>query len=248
MTFCINILCLLALSFVSSSVLAQSPQRKIHVFVALADNAAQGIVPVPAAIGNGQDPARNLYWGAAYGVKTYFSKSAAWQKQGCSSMKSEYVLERCTFKHRASGVELIAEAYQGSAIGNAMTDFMAAIAYPLFPNQHHLLIFVGHNGLMDASLASLAKNFPVASSHPADAMVFACFSARYFQSAINTAGASPLVLTYGLMAPEAYVVEAAAASWIRKESKLLMRQAAAQTYANYQKIKLGSAQRLFGAQ
>jgi hypothetical protein len=36
----------------------------IRVFVALADNAAQGILPVPAAIGNGDDAQRNLYWGA----------------------------------------------------------------------------------------------------------------------------------------------------------------------------------------
>src|SRR5213596_1995295 len=37
--------------------------RVAHVLVALADNKYQGIVPVPAAIGNGDDPVRNLYWG-----------------------------------------------------------------------------------------------------------------------------------------------------------------------------------------
>lgn len=41
--------------------------KTIGVFVALADNASQGIVPVPAAIGNGDDPERNLYWGTAGG-------------------------------------------------------------------------------------------------------------------------------------------------------------------------------------
>ncbi len=40
--------------------------RTIHVFVALADNQNQGIVPVPAALGNGEDPERNLYWGSAF--------------------------------------------------------------------------------------------------------------------------------------------------------------------------------------
>ena len=44
---------------------AQRPARLVHVFVALADNAHQGIVPVPAALGNGDDAAQNLYWGAA---------------------------------------------------------------------------------------------------------------------------------------------------------------------------------------
>ena len=46
--------------------------RTVHVFVALADNEHQGIVPVPAKLGNGEDPEHNLYWGSAYGVKTFF--------------------------------------------------------------------------------------------------------------------------------------------------------------------------------
>src|SRR6188474_1339529 len=55
-----------------------SQLKTIHVFVALCDNKYQGIVPVSAKIGNGQDAASNLYWGAAYGVKTFFSKSSEW--------------------------------------------------------------------------------------------------------------------------------------------------------------------------
>jgi len=31
-----------------------------HVIVALCDNESQGIVPVPARLGNGQDPGSNL--------------------------------------------------------------------------------------------------------------------------------------------------------------------------------------------
>ncbi|RZL42005.1 MAG: hypothetical protein EOP00_23985, partial [Pedobacter sp.] len=53
--------------------------KTIHVFVALCDNKYQGIVPVPKAIGNGQDPANNLYWGCAYGIKGYFKKSKEWK-------------------------------------------------------------------------------------------------------------------------------------------------------------------------
>ena len=57
---------------------AQNSPRTIHVFVALADNQNQGIVPVPARLGNGLDPIHNLYWGSAYGIKTFFSRSADW--------------------------------------------------------------------------------------------------------------------------------------------------------------------------
>ena len=35
--------------------------KTIHVFVALCDNENQGIVKVPAVIGNGQDARNNLY-------------------------------------------------------------------------------------------------------------------------------------------------------------------------------------------
>ena len=54
--------------------------KVIHVLVALCDNENQGIVPVPAHLGDGEDPKKNLYWGAAYGVKTFFSKSNDWKR------------------------------------------------------------------------------------------------------------------------------------------------------------------------
>lgn len=40
----------------------QNSTRIVHVLVALCDNEHQGIVPVPARLGNGEDPERNLYW------------------------------------------------------------------------------------------------------------------------------------------------------------------------------------------
>src|SRR3954467_3669021 len=51
----------------------------IHIYVALCDNKYQGIVPVPAKIGNGKDKDNNLYWGCGFGVRSYFRKSREWQ-------------------------------------------------------------------------------------------------------------------------------------------------------------------------
>ena len=56
-----------------------SSAKTIHIYVALCDNKYQGIVPVPKAIGNGQDPNSNLYWGCGYGIRSYFKKSAEWK-------------------------------------------------------------------------------------------------------------------------------------------------------------------------
>ena len=101
------------------------PQRTIHVFVALADNQNQGIVPVPARLGNGLDPVHNLYWGAAAGVKTFFARSRDWGLLYCRGegnagerdRPKPSVLERCVFKYRTAEVYLVADAYRGMKFG-----------------------------------------------------------------------------------------------------------------------------------
>jgi hypothetical protein len=75
--------CFVAVCAFPVAAFAGTPARVVHVFVALADNQHQGIVPVPALLGNGADPAHNLYWGAAFGVKTYFKNNAEWELLRC---------------------------------------------------------------------------------------------------------------------------------------------------------------------
>src|SRR5216684_7811094 len=110
------------------SLAARASPRVVHVFVALADNQHQGIVPVPAALGNGSDPQRNLYWGAAFGVKTFFKSSTEWQLLFSGRGPKEAILDRCVFKNRNEDVYLVADAYQGSEIKSAVTDFLSAAA------------------------------------------------------------------------------------------------------------------------
>lgn len=77
--------------------------KTIHVFVALADNQNQWIAPVPQALGNGEDPRNNLYWGALYGVRTYFRKAPDWEYLEGVKQPSGAILERIVFRHRNSG-------------------------------------------------------------------------------------------------------------------------------------------------
>lgn len=103
-------LLLMALLFscaTAPSVFGQSAPRTIHVFVALADNKNQGIVPVAAILGDGDDPTHNLYWGSSYGVKTYFARSADWQLIASSQRPKPAILERCIFKHRGQNVYIL---------------------------------------------------------------------------------------------------------------------------------------------
>lgn len=230
----------------------------VHVYVALADNRHQGIVPVPAVLGNGDDPGRNLYWGAAFGVRTYFRKSADWKEIAVVSNPNAYVLERCVFVHPASGTLLVADAYRGREIKQAISDFFQAAAgleaeigeirsrengkTIRLDGKPALLAYVGHDGLMDFALE---KSFRGTSTERRDAIVLACVSKSYFASGMRSTGAQPLLWTTGLMAPEAYTLKAALDGWVARESGPQVRQRAAAAYAKYQKCSLAAATHLF---
>src|SRR5687767_4917473 len=100
-----------------------------HVVVALADNEHQGIVPVPAALGNGADPRSNLYWGAMYGVRTYFRRSADWHSTPVTPANAAPVLDRVAFRRelirdgRRGAAVIVAEAWRGDRIADAIRHF-----------------------------------------------------------------------------------------------------------------------------
>ena len=247
-----------------SEVDAKAPRNSvtvIHVFVALCDNVNQGIVPVAAALGNGDDPLRNLYWGAAFGVKTFFTKSKDWRllpTQTQSDKSSSVVLERSIFKRRDAEVFLVAEAYRGLYIQQATQDFLAAAAGTPgetvdvssdgktvtlhLGGSASLIAYVGHDGLMDFHLASFPK---ARDQEHRDAIILACASKSYFAEALRATGAKPLLWTTNLMAPEAYVLSAAIEGWLRKETDEQIRIRAASAYNQYQNCGLQSAQKLF---
>ena len=88
--------------------------RTIHVFVALCDNEFQGIVPVPGKLGNGKDTRSNLYWGAAYGVKSFLKyKTTDWKLVRKIETTDHNILERILFKHVSKDLYLLADAYDG---------------------------------------------------------------------------------------------------------------------------------------
>ena len=234
----------------------------VHVFVCLADNRHQGIVPVPAALGNGQDPAGNLYWGAMYGVKTFFRRSGHWESFALRGLRPDGVLDRVAFRGTWPGarVYVVAEAYDGARMATALRDFLAAAgggrrigvgtADPRTPllqagGWADLVCFVGHNGLMEAPIPNLPARGP--GGDPAHAVVLACKSRDYFTAPLARAGCEPLVTTTGLMAPEAYTLDAIIRSWAGGADPDAVRTQAAIAYAKYQKCGLPAARRLFGA-
>jgi hypothetical protein len=226
----------------------------IHVFVALADNVNQGIVPVSATLGNGDNAATNLYWGAAFGIKTFFTRNKDWELISLTPNPSASILERCIFKHRRNTTVLVADAYRGKEISQTIWDFLEAAAgkpgeqLKAGDVQFHasgsadLVAYVGHNGLMDFKLATNAKQ---RDDRHRRAIILACASKQYFADALEKSGASPLLWTTNLMAPEAYVLSAAIDGWMKKESDEQVRLRAADAYNKYQNCGLKAARGLF---
>lgn len=228
--------------------------KTIHVFVALCDNKYQGIVPVPASIGNGQDPKSNLYWGAGYGVKTFFTKkSNEWEMISVGPNPAEYILERLLFKHRSKNVFLLADAYDGQYIRQTTIDFLSSSSgkYDVmmgyggkeiyFGGASNLIAYVGHDGLMDFSIN---QSFVKSNETKREVIILACFSKRFFSPHLRQTGASPLVWSTGLMAPEAYIIHDAINAWVEKRPAPEIRLAAAKAYSKYQRCTLKAAQGL----
>lgn len=227
--------------------------QTIHVFVALCDNKYQGIVPVPEKIGNGQDAPNNLYWGAAYGVKTYFNKSSEWKLVESKKNPATNILERLLFKHKTKNIYLLADAYDGQYIKQATIDFLLACSgkggstvktndneIP-FAGLSDIVAYVGHDGLMDFSLFN---DFKKQNEENRKAIMLACKSKQYFSRHIKSTGAEPLLWSTGLMAPESYILHDAINTWIKSGSNAETRIAAAAAYSKYQKCSMKAAQNL----
>lgn len=159
----INYLYIMPIVFSIFSFQAFAETKTIHVLVALCDNKYQKIVPVPQAIGNGQDPKNNLYWGAAYGFKTYFAKQKEWQVININKPTSGKILEEIIYKHRNKDVYLIAQAYNGKYIDSTVNDFLDYSAGKktqqirlndktvMAGGNADLVIYIGHDYLMESS-------------------------------------------------------------------------------------------------
>ena len=139
----------------------------IHAFVPLCDNENQGIVPVNKSLGDGLNLRTNLYWGALYGVKTHFKKQKDWELLFSKKDLNKDILERVVFfKEYKNGarVYFVADAYRGDRMAACLTDYFAALSNKNksefefldkkigIEGNADLIVFNGHNGLMDSSV------------------------------------------------------------------------------------------------
>ena len=236
----------------SKAIQFDTATKTIHILVALCDNSYQGIVPVPAGIGNGQDPNTNLYWGCGYGIRTYFKNSKEWKLLRTQKLDS-IRLERLVFKHATKNYYLLADAYNGKYIEQCTVDFLKSSSGQLKDTIHitdkvigiggnaKLLAYIGHDGLMDFQLEEKFEN---TDSLKRDVIILACYSKSFFSPHLEAANVNPLVWTTGLMCPEAYTVHDAITGYVNNEPTDSIRRRAALAYSMYQKCSEKAATNL----
>ncbi|MFT7614251.1 MAG: hypothetical protein ACI9J3_003233 [Parvicellaceae bacterium] len=216
----------------------------VHVFVPLCDNEHQGIVPTSASIGNGMDAYRNLYWGTSKGMKRFFKERPDWKMIGSEKNVNVNVLDRAIFEKsfpNKAKVRLIMDAYRGDKMKLCLEHYFMAlagitndsitldsIAYPAYGHAD-LIIFNGHNGLMDEDPKSYANK----DSRPKDAVSISCISKSYFKSFWDESGSYPLVMTSGLMYPGAFCTEFIINDWAMLKDAEHCRAAAGKGYYKY---------------
>lgn len=234
--------------------------RVIHVLAVLCDAKNPNVKGVSAELGNGRDPATNLYWGAEGGVKARFGKSPQWQAVKVTSPpRRRSILDQALF--RRGNVFIVAEAYAADGMLEALQDFFRAAAgraddrftvagdsgeavEVLAGQWSSLVCFVGHNGLMDVQLDRLPKG--AEGPKPEGAVVLAPRSWRDFVPKLRQVGCRPYVTVAPEAAPEAAALEAAVRTWADGGNKEDMHAAAAEAYAQvHRDVSVGSAKRVF---
>jgi len=211
--------------------------KNVMLFVALCDNASQGIAPVPAKIGNGDNPETNLYWGCTDGFAGCFGSSKSWKLVKKESPADARILRRLVYRNESAGVEITAEAWRGSEIKACLTAFESA----LVSGKHDLCAYIGHNVLMDGEVSpNTAK-----ATKPVDAIVLCCMSESYFKERLTKIGARPVLLTTQLMYPGSFILRDGLPVWAKGGSLEEVRDSAAGAYSRNQKISVRVAKGVF---
>lgn len=228
------------------ALLAATPAEpvEIEVFVPLCDGAQ-----LDCGRGGAGDPRSleaNLYWGAAFGAERFLSRAPGFRVRSrrdgtpVSRVLRELVIERAAAKGERL-VRLSLRAYAGDRIDDALEDFLRAAAGG---SSADLVVWAGHDRLMDRAPPELQA---LSGATPRPVAVLACMSEQYFGPVLRSLGARPVVLTRTMMAPEAYLLEALAATVARHGPTEAgrLRTALVDAYARYQRITPRAAGTVF---
>lgn len=230
------------------------------VHVALCDN--NTIACGTAALGNGDAPARNLYWGGAAGLRAFFDRARGWKRVHLDRGDGGDVLQRVVYRRRVrrargalrrAGVKgpfevyLVALAWRGAAIARATDAFICQVLgertlleLRLAGGQTlraggagHLVGYAGHDHLMDR-LRPYPFPRPTRKA-PLGFFALACHTASYFGAGLRAPAARALLMTRSLMYPGAFTIAGLLQGIARGEAQQEVFRRGAAAYARYQK-------------
>ncbi|MBN2719039.1 MAG: hypothetical protein JXX14_24540 [Deltaproteobacteria bacterium] len=213
------------------------------VYVALCDNDSQGIIPVKnPSICNGDDPERNIYW-TGNGIAGYL-KSHGWKRvksnsnghgiNGDSIIIRQDVWQKRVFAGqglrqngapRSFNAYVVAKAYRGSRIHDAMKHYFEAIHFDSAENielpdgkdiaaagQSHIVGYIGHDYLMDAPSGTAAFMDLTSARHHRTSVLskgtfaLACISNEYVRPFVSYSNVYILAMNNFLTYPSAWTV------------------------------------------
>jgi len=224
--------------------LAHGRSLLVEVHVPLCDNTI--IACGNAKLGDGDNPATNLYWSTTPGFGKWFARAgSSWTRVADETKDTgdQDVLEKHTYRRtmttpvawRKRGVakrftlEVTIRAWRGSAIDRALATYAADISGTGTSAQ--LVAFVGHNRLMDVD----EFKWPEPGSEVKGVIAIACDTAPYMKKQVSAATRVPLLMTSDLLFANAAPLEAAVLAFARGGGYAQIRTDAATAYAGVQK-------------
>ena len=187
------------------------------------------------------NPARNLYWGCSDALPKGMRASRDWQRpQWVDSYRDQpgEVLQAVVCTRADKRATISAFAYRGDEMAACLRDFEAA----LHSGRYELVVFLGHNGLMDFTCPEPAP----ASVQGADSIVLCCHSHSWFGPRLAALKSRPVLLTQQNMYPAGALVTSALEAWLNNPQDVTaIRAAAGKAYATNQGISLKAATGVF---
>lgn len=208
---------------------------RVRVYVALCDNASQGIVPVKnPAICDGDVPEHNIYWGTRGGLAG-FTRAAGFRLIESVRPDSGPIAVRAVWRKRVRSidVELEGVAYRGREIRTAMLDFVRAVHRDdASASPPHVVAYVGHNYFLDTSDVRDFREAAHGGGALAKGVVaLSCLGHQHIRPYITRDGAEILLLNTNLAYPGAWSLGGAIEALVRHESGRGVRDSAARAFA-----------------
>jgi hypothetical protein len=233
----------------------------VHVHVPLCDN--DQIDCGSQRAGDPDDLEHNLYWGAVFGQKRFFSRKASSFEKVSVEAGTGPLLERAVFRKTIGGKRwgreadvtlwVVFDGYRGDAIDGVVDGLYreaehggevtvklgdASVVLPV-----DVVGYAGHNRMMDGKKPPAREEEREGASIPS--FVLACYSTEYFEKPLARRGSTLLLGTRALMAPEGYVVDAVVQGLGERASPKDLRRRAISAYAKFQRIEEKVAGRIF---